>query len=119
MTSWFSRRARDQRTRAQKVGATATLSPQQLRRAFKRFKGCCAYCGKELTGESPTVDHFIPLSAPSSPGSVATNIVPACYDCNHSKGCRQPLDWLSETFGVERANLIITRIERYFKELQR
>lgn len=44
----------------------------------------CYYCGKELTIDTATEDHRIPLSRGGT--DWISNIVPACGSCNSSKG---------------------------------
>lgn len=68
------------------------------------FDGCCAYCGashKKLTG-----DHLIPRSAGGQ--DTASNIVPACEDCNQSKADADWREWLMkrDDFCQERMNKI-------------
>lgn len=52
------------------------------------YQGRCAYCGCSPT--ELTQDHVVPLSSPDSPGHVIDNVVPACRECNGSKGVH---DW--------------------------
>lgn len=47
----------------------------------------CAYCG----GNGPLEqEHYVPLSAPDSPGTVPWNMLPACSPCNRRKWDRHP-----------------------------
>jgi 5-methylcytosine-specific restriction endonuclease McrA len=57
-----------------------------------RWSHRCAYCN----GYATHLDHVVPLSK----GGVdaAHNIVPACANCNLSKGAKTLAEW-SETFG--------------------
>jgi hypothetical protein len=50
----------------------------------------CAYCG--ASGEL-TQDHFIPYASPDCPGTVPSNMVPACLSCNCSKRDQSPFEW--------------------------
>lgn len=59
-------------------------------RCLQEWGHQCAYCGKAGV---MTQDHFIPLSHPDCPGTVPGNIVPACLQCNLSKGPLHPMDW--------------------------
>ncbi len=68
---------------------------------------CCAYCGTRPM--RLTQDHYVPLSHPSCPGTVPTNIVPACRKCNASKGDRDAAHWCSPA--------VIARILAYFANL--
>jgi 5-methylcytosine-specific restriction endonuclease McrA len=54
----------------------------------------CAYCG--AAGELG-VDHVVPISAPSCPGTVPWNLVPACESCNSSKHDVSLEAWASPT----------------------
>jgi 5-methylcytosine-specific restriction endonuclease McrA len=56
--------------------------------------GACAYCGK--TGVVLMHDHFIPLASPDCPGTVPSNIVPACASCNGLKHVKDPFKWCKD-----------------------
>jgi 5-methylcytosine-specific restriction endonuclease McrA len=70
--------------------AMANLQALQRREAVKQWRqsikdafGCkCAYCGVE--SDKLTLDHVHPKTKGGE--DLATNIVPACVHCNHSKG---------------------------------
>jgi hypothetical protein len=67
------------------------------------------------------MDHWIPLSSPGCPGTVATNMVPLCHGiggCNNSKCDRDPQGWLLEKFGERKALEILERIPAYFRQLK-
>ena len=92
-------------------------------RAFDYWHGCCAVCGRplrDLFGEhQPTLDHWITLSdpRPDNPGTVPTNMIPLCggiNGCNETKGTQDPLEWLIETYGSQKAKRIAARIETFF-----
>ena len=53
----------------------------------------CAYCA--AIPKKLTIDHVIPLSDPTTPGTVPSNVVPACDACNKSKGKRSAQDFAS------------------------
>lgn len=58
----------------------------------KEFWGkICAYCG---SGGYLTQDHFIPLADPKCPGTVRSNMVPACMHCDTSKQHHHPDVWV-------------------------
>ena len=48
-----------------------------------KTNGLCAYCGTELTLESLTIDHIIPISHGGE--NDLDNLVPACLSCNNLK----------------------------------
>ena len=51
------------------------------------FGGLCAYCRNK---RATTIDHLKPRSKGGS--NLRSNLVPACIDCNHSKGSE--LNWI-------------------------
>lgn len=82
------------------------------------FNYCCAVCGaqlRDLFGDVlPHQDHWIAVSNPECPGTVAENMVCLCNDCNFSKQAQLPDVWLKQKFGTRKANIILARIEAYF-----
>lgn len=55
----------------------------------------CAYCGKTPIDEkSLTLDHVRPKSKGGEDRT--TNCVPACKDCNHSKGSTEWKEWFRQ-----------------------
>lgn len=58
------------------------LTLDQWRAILVAFAGHCAYCGK--VPERLTMDHVIPASKGGQ--HIASNVVPACFSCNQSKG---------------------------------
>lgn len=108
-----------QRRAARKQELPRTFTPAQWQRAIEYFGGNCAVCERPLNGlfHEAHADHWIPLSNPESPGTVATNIVPLCgqsHGCNNSKHAHLPAQWLQTKFGKRLANKIIARVEQYF-----
>lgn len=67
---------------------------------YERAEGICALCETPVpapyTEQEPadeaTIDHVVPLSAPGSPGHVASNVQLAHKGCNSRKGARLPDD---------------------------
>lgn len=53
----------------------------------------CAYCNKRP--DKLTQDHFIPLTHAACPGTIPTNMVPACRRCNTQKHNNDPAIWCS------------------------
>lgn len=85
---------------------------------LKHFNGCCAYCGSQAGLWNPiTADHFIPLTDPTCPGTVASNMIPACKSCNSGKSDRDPAKWLAWKFGKAKARAALSRVEAYFASL--
>lgn len=82
---------------------------QQWRETVVYFGGCCAYCGRTMRKhERLTKDHLIPRSDGGEMSQ--TNIVPACADCNSSKGDQEWRNWYMKQpfFSQERMNKIFT-----------
>lgn len=104
-----------QRRLARKGGLPDTLTIEEWKYAISYWNGCCAYCFEEV--ESLTLDHYIPLSNPDCPGTVAQNIIPACRSCNSSKNNGDVMYWLSWRFGEKEARVILANIIEYFDSL--
>lgn len=82
-------RSKSKRRKAQQRGSTALmLSPDQLWRRWVQFDHCCAYCG---TKGDLHMEHVIPISKGGE--HHLGNIVPACQDCNYSKGRSEVEAW--------------------------
>lgn len=52
----------------------------------EKFDNCCAYCG--VRTDKLEMEHIIPISRGGA--HVPDNIVPACRQCNATKGARTP-----------------------------
>ena len=62
---------------------------RQFRHAIKMsFGGLCAYCRSK---RATTLDHIKPRMKGGS--NLRSNLVPACVECNHSKGSENWLVW--------------------------
>lgn len=70
--------------RAQLARVEFTLTVDEWEEIKKRYNCCCAYCGKKKKLE---MDHVIPISKGGP--TTKENIVPACRNCNSSKGNRE------------------------------
>lgn len=92
-----------------------TLTETEWEKAVEHWNGYCAYCG--IKSDNLTLDHFIPSNNKLCPGTVAKNIIPACFPCNASKGDRSVRHWLKMKFGEEHAKLAIEKIEKYFESV--
>lgn len=79
--------------RAFREGRTITSEERRARILGNRFVkdapviGECVYC----FGPARTRDHVIPRGRPG--WDDPSNIVPACFSCNDSKGPRTPQEW--------------------------
>lgn len=77
--------------------------------ACQFFDNSCAYCESV---ESLEPDHIIPLRDAGCPGTVSSNIVPACKSCNRSKQHKSLRDWAFVKFGTS-AQGVIQRVTEY------
>jgi hypothetical protein len=116
-----SRFARANR-RARKRGMPSTFTNEQWSRSLNYFNGCCAVCGRMLrdlfSTHTAAADHWIPISSPDCPGTIATNMIPLCHGvngCNNKKRNRNPQEWIEESYSKKKADEIIQRIEAYFE----
>ena len=72
------------------------LSKQVAKRRFRKsikygWGGFCAYC---RCNRATTLDHLKPKSKGGS--SLRSNLIPACRECNHSKGSQPWLVWFQQ-----------------------
>lgn len=102
--------------RALERGLPVEFTGDDWKQALNYFNGHCAYCGApQGLWNRITADHFIPLTADNSPGTIATNIVPACKTCNCSKSNKDVAEWLSDRFGKRKAHERLQAIKAYFE----
>jgi 5-methylcytosine-specific restriction endonuclease McrA len=90
-----------------------TLTPEQWQRCLGYWESRCAYCS-----EKPFkihIEHYIPVASSNCPGTVVTNIIPACERCNTAKRDVLPIAWLSANFPPNEVTAIMERIEAYFE----
>ena len=84
------------------------LSKQVAKRRFKKsikygWGGLCSYCRCQ---RATTLDHIKPKSKGGS--SLRSNLLPACLECNHSKGTEPWLVWFQrQSFYNETAKELI------------
>lgn len=81
--------------RIKKVNAAGSHTLEQFMDKLKFHGFKCVYCECELTLNTVTEDHRIPLSRGGT--DFISNIVPACASCNSSKGAKteqEYRDWL-------------------------
>jgi hypothetical protein len=69
------------------------LTKGSAKRQFRQdirysFGGLCAYCRCKRAN---TIDHLKPRCKGGS--NLRSNLVPACHECNHSKGSEMWLSW--------------------------
>lgn len=106
-----------QRRLARKRNLPDTLTKQQWLDCLAYFNNQCAVCGKPFSNENkPYMDHWIPLSDPNCPGTVARNIIPLCGGsggCNESKHDLNAVEWLNDFYSPDEVGVILERITRY------
>lgn len=102
------------RRRARKRSLPDNFSLNDYERMIEYWKGKCAYCS---VGGKMQADHFIALSVSDCPGTIPTNMVPACQSCNSSKFNHPPRKWLIREYGENKADEILKRIQDYFNQL--
>lgn len=115
--------ANQQRRRARELQLPATFTSEDWDKAIAHFKGCCAVCGRPPgLWHYLAMDHWIPISDPTCPGTIPENIVPLCHGeggCNNSKSNRDPLEWLMLMFGERKARRKLAEIQAYFDSLKK
>ena len=95
------------------------FNPSDWQTCLNYFHGCCAYCGAQQDfWHVLEMEHFIPLSHPDCPGTIPSNIVPACRSCNASKRNNDPYKWLILMFGKLKGRIIAEKIHSYFVVVQ-
>lgn len=69
----------------------SSTAKRQFRNAIRyAFGGFCAYCRSQ---RATTLDHLKPRCKGGD--SLRSNLLPACLECNHSKGSQDWLNWYS------------------------
>jgi hypothetical protein len=111
-----------QRRLARKKGFPDTFTKEQMQFMFEYWLTACAIC-QQQPGLLWTlsIDHWIPLASPVCPGTIASNLLPACHGttgCNNSKGEKNPILWLTQKLGPRRAKKKLGEIETYFAAAQ-
>lgn len=77
-------------------GQRARRNGKQVRnlrsKLFEEYGALCWYCGDDTNENDLTIDHVYPLDKGGY--DVYHNMVPACADCNVSKGNKTIVAWL-------------------------
>jgi hypothetical protein len=83
---------------------TKRAAKRKFRKSIKYgFGGLCCYC---RSNRATTLDHVKPRSRGGS--SLRSNLLPACQECNHSKGSEHWLVWFKrQSFYNETAKELI------------
>lgn len=88
--------------RARKMRAIGKYSEEEFFSLCDEFNWKCCYCDKELSKDTATVDHAIPISKGGS--NFIENILPACRSCNSSKNNKDLYEWFkgNDFYDIER-----------------
>ncbi len=80
--------------------------------------GICACCGKQLTIDTMTIEHVIPISRGGLDGF--SNTIPLCYDCNQLKKntLYLPAWFYSAITGTPLLNQLNTMFTEWFKTVK-
>lgn len=107
-------RAKEDRRRALKYGKPFVWSKTDQADALAHFGGACAACCIPVV-KSVNLhwDHWVPLIAEDSPGTVPSNMVPLCAKCNSSKEAIRPADWAVRRFGQVVGCEVLRRVENF------
>ena len=106
--SLFARRTR-------KLGLPTNFLASDMRYAKRYWKNSCAVCGGAFGLINKLHwDHWIPLANKACPGTIPTNMLPLCDDCNLTKSERVPHEWTENRFSKRKARKIIAEIEKFF-----
>lgn len=104
---------RQAKRRAKKRGLPNSFSKQNLEVAMNYWGSSCAVCNQAFDlVHKCHLDHWIPLSDPSCPGTIPENMVPLCDYCNLSKNAKAPSDWLK---GKPNGKRVLARIMQYLR----
>lgn len=118
------KRATGNRYRSKKENLPSTLTAQEWIDCLAYWDGCCAFCGRpQGLWHKIIQEHWIPISwdVPNNPGTVVTNILPACHGvdgCNNSKWKHDPIEWLTRRLGEAKAKKKLAEITAYFEWVQ-
>ena len=62
------------------------FSKETRQEVYAKYKGKCAYCGREIAYKDMQVDHFVAKRGWNESGcDDISNLMPACRMCNHYK----------------------------------
>lgn len=110
--------AHNRKRKTVKRGLPSTLTHDEETFCRQYFHYACALCGNEEGFQwTIAMDHWIPLTSPDCPGTIATNMIPLCHGrggCNNKKGRKDPRQWLIQHVGRRQAAHIHRRIDVYF-----
>jgi hypothetical protein len=106
------------RYRARRRSLPNSFTTTDWDRAVEYWALACAVCERPRgLWHTLSQDHWVPLTHPNCPGTIATNMLPLCYGadgCNNSKGKKDPNDWLIEKLGKRKGKKKLRQIQTYF-----
>ncbi len=106
------------RRKARKLGLPCTFTTDDWKYTLEYWYYTCAICGaQDGLLHMLAQEHWIALSHPHSPGTVATNMLPLCdgtFGCNQRKGKKDGWTFLVERLGPRKAKAKLREIDAYF-----
>lgn len=90
---------RYRKKRSLKFGFENTFKESEFRDKLEKQNFKCFYCGKNISYDSSTRDHYIPLSLGGS--DEINNIVACCSSCNSKKRNMMPKDYIKKIDNTE------------------
>lgn len=93
---WLHRIAKANKS-ATKVSAEGRFTVDEFKALCDAKGWVCSYCGKQLTEQTVSPDHIIPLTRGGS--NYIANINPSCRFCNRTKQNKTPEEWLASKKG--------------------
>ena len=97
------------------LAMTSADAKRLWRKAIKEANNYeCIYCGEPHHEHDLTIDHVHPRRYGGA--NISSNCVPACRECNRSKGSQNWLEWFRGTFPPDpfRENQIVQWIYSSF-----
>lgn len=97
------------------LAMTSSDAKRLWRKAIKEANNYeCIYCGKPHHEHDLTIDHVHPRRYGGA--NTSSNCVPACRECNQSKGSQHWLEWFRDNFPPDpfRENQIVQWIYSSF-----
>jgi hypothetical protein len=112
-------RLSNQKRSLRKKNLPYTFTEEQYKFMMQYWSFSCAVCGNQEGFQWKLVgDHWIPLSDPYCPGTIAENMVPLCHGkggCNNSKVGKPVYEWLLSRYSRQRVSSIKTKVSAYFE----
>lgn len=94
----FYQKAAKANLHAKRVGASGTITEQEVSDVWQAWKGLCWCCGCEAS----EVDHFRPINKTGGGTNTADNIRPICRECNQKRSHK----WHGEAIANKEAKML-------------